>query len=122
MRQATTALLSEPDVAEPASPLPYPGMLKDLARRALERRPLYDYRGRSARAVRERIAEVRRVVRRCLGLRAREIPARPTRVRELRRVQFDGFSITPVAIQRGNGWCITAHLYVPDGSVSPRPP
>lgn len=116
-----TSLLRESDRGERPTELPYPTMLKDLACEAMQRRPLYDYRGKSARAVRERTAEVRRIVRRCLGLSERDLPARPTRVAERAAVQFDGYSMQPIALERGRGWHITAHLYVPDGLTQPAP-
>ena len=75
-----TSLLRESDRGERPTELPYPTMLKDLSCEAMQRRPLYDYRGKSARAVRERTAEVRRIVRRCLGLSGSDLPARPTRM------------------------------------------
>ncbi len=121
MAEQLASLLRESDPWERPTELLYPTMLKDLARQALQRAPRYDYRGRSARAVRERIREVRGIVMGCLGLRASDIPARPTRVRERPAVQYDGFSIRPVAMQRGRGWYITAHLYVPDGLTQPAP-
>jgi len=121
MASKIKGLLQEPDLGEGPTELPYPGMLKELSRQALTRRPLFDYRGKSPRAVRERVAEVKRVVKRCLGLPARGLAVRPTRVKERRAVEFDGFSITPVAIERGSGWHITAHLYVPEGLTQPAP-
>jgi len=116
-----TSLLRETDRGERPAELPYPTMLKDLACQAMQRQPLYDYRGRSARVVRARLSEVRRLVRLRLGLSARDIPARPTTVAERRAVQFDGFSIRPLVLQRGRGWYITAHLYIPDGLTRPAP-
>jgi hypothetical protein len=121
MPKAITSLLKEPDIGEKPEELPYPDLLKELSRQALEERPLYDYRGRSAAQVRARIAEVQRIVKRCLGLPAGALPARPTRVIERRPVQFDGFSIRPLVIERGRGWYITAHLYLPDGLSRPAP-
>ena len=121
MAATMTSLLREPEVGEEPKELPYPGLLKELARQALERHPRYDYRGRTATELKARLRSVRAAVRRCLGLSPRGLPARPTRVRERPAVQLDGFSITPVVIERGAGWYITAHLYVPDGLGRPAP-
>ena len=121
MASKIKSLLQEPDLGEGPAELPYPGMLKELSLQALTRRPLFDYRGKSPRAVRERVAEVKRLVKRCLGLPARGLAARPTSVKPRRAVEFDGFSIRPVAIERGRGWHITAHLYVPEGLTQPAP-
>jgi hypothetical protein len=121
MPRQITSLLKEPDLGGEPQALPYPDLLKELSRQALEERPLYDYRGKSAAQVRARIAEVQRIVRRCLGLSPGALPARPSRVIERPRVQFDRFSIRPLAIERGRGWHITAHLYLPDGLSRPAP-
>jgi hypothetical protein len=114
-------LLKEPDLGAEPQELPYPWLLKELSRQTLERRPRYDYRGRSADEVRARLQAVRRNLRRCLGLAPRALPVKPTEVIERPAVQFDGFSIVPVVIERGEGWHITAHLYVPDGLSQPAP-
>ncbi|MGD0112865.1 MAG: dienelactone hydrolase family protein [Armatimonadota bacterium] len=114
-------LLKETDLGAEPKELPYPWLLKELSRQTLERRPRYDYRGRSAEEVRTRLQAVRRNLRRFLGLAPRALPVRPTSVVERLAVQFDGFSITPVALERGAGWHITAHLYVPDGLTQPAP-
>lgn len=119
--QEIKSLLKEPDLGQEPKELPYPNLLKELSRQAMERRPRYDYRGKSAEQVRARVRAVRRDLRHCLGLPPRALPARPTRVAERPAVQFDGFSITPVLIERGEGWYITAHLYVPDGLTQPAP-
>jgi dienelactone hydrolase len=121
MPKAIRSLLKEPDIGEKPQELPYADLLKELSRQALEQRPLYDYRGRSAAQVRARIAEVQRIVKLCLGLPAGALPAKLTRVMERRPVQFDGFSIRPLVIERGRGWYITAHLYLPDGLSRPAP-
>ncbi|UCC68357.1 MAG: acetylxylan esterase [Armatimonadota bacterium] len=121
MPRKITSLLRESDKDQRPTELPYRTMLKDLACEAMQRVPLYDYRGKSARAVRERIVEVRRIVARCLGLSSRDIPAKPVRVSERPAVQFDGFSIKPVVIQRRPGWHISAHLYIPDNLTQPAP-
>lgn len=121
MPKRIESLLAEPDLGATPAPLAYPTMMKDLARQALERRPRYDYRGRTAAAVEKRIREVRRIVKRCLGLPARKLAVRPTSVEERSAVQFDGFSITPLVIERGRNWFVTAHLYVPDGLEQPAP-
>jgi hypothetical protein len=117
-----TALLKEPDFSRDApKELTYPDLLRDLSRQALERRPLYSYRGRSARTVAQRQEEVRAIVARALGLGPRALPARPTSATERPVVQYDGYSIRPVVIERGEGWYITMHLYVPDGLTQPAP-
>ncbi len=121
MARKIVSLLAEPDLEEGPTELPYPMLLKELSCEALQRRPLYDYRGKSARQVKARVEEVRRIVRRCLHVSARAVPGKPTRVRELPAVQYDEFSIRPVAIERGRGWWIAAHLYVPDGLDQPAP-
>ncbi|HUU53847.1 MAG TPA: acetylxylan esterase [Armatimonadota bacterium] len=121
MPRKIVSLLQEPNLEEERSELPYANLLKELSCEALQRRPLYDYRGKTAKQVRARIEAVKRIVRRCLHLPARAIPGKPMRVRERLAVQFDGFSIRPVAIERGRGWWITAHLYVPDGMERPAP-
>ncbi len=114
-------LLREPDLTEEPAPLPYPTMLQELAREALQSRPLYDYRGRTREQVEARLREVRRVVRRCLHIPPGALPARPYRVAERNPVHFDAFSIAPIDIERTNGWHTTAHLYVPDGIRQPAP-
>ncbi|MFB3882969.1 MAG: alpha/beta hydrolase family protein [Armatimonadota bacterium] len=114
-------LLREPDLDKKGAPLPYPTLLQDLARQALESRPLYDYRGRTAREVEARLREVRRIVRSCLHLPTGAVPGKPVRVIERRAIQFDGFSIQPVVIERVSGWYVTAHLYIPDGLTQPAP-
>src|SRR5574340_415644 len=119
--QEVKSLLKEPDLGAEPKELPYPNLLKELSRQAMERRPRYDYRGKSAEQVRARLRAVRRDLRHCLGLPPRALPAKPTRVTERAAVQFDGFSITPVLIERGEGWYITAHLYVPAGLTQPAP-
>lgn len=121
MAKKIVSLVREPDLEEAPTELSYPTMLKELSLQALSRERLYDYEGKSARAVRERIREVKTKVRKCLGLSARDLPARPRRVAERPAVQCDGFSITPVAIERGRGWYISGHLYVPDGLTQPAP-
>ena len=121
MPRKIAALREAPDTGKRQAELPYPTMLKDLSVEALQRRPLYDYRGKTARQVRARLREVRQIVRRCLHLAAGSVPGKPSRVTARRPVQFDGFSIRPVAIERGRGWHITAHLYVPDGLRGPAP-
>jgi poly(3-hydroxybutyrate) depolymerase len=121
MGDKNTSLLQEPELGEEPKALPYPDLLKELARQAMERRPRYSYRGKTADQVRARLAEARRALRRCLGLAPRALPAKPTRVMERPSVQFDGFSIKPLAIERGSGWYITAHLYLPDGLRQPAP-
>ena len=121
MPNEVVGLLQEPDLGGDPKRLPYPTLLHDLAREALQRRPLYDYRGKTRREVQERLREVRRVVRRCLHLRAGSVPGKPIRVSERPAVRFDGFSIRPVAVERVSGLCITAHLYIPDGISQPAP-
>jgi len=121
MARDVTSLLKEPEIGEGPKELPYPGLLKELSRQALERRPCYDYRRRSAEEVEARIGQVRRALRKCLGLPGRASAAGPTRVIERPAVQLDGFSIRPVVMERGGGWYITAHLYVPDGLARPAP-
>lgn len=121
MPRRVQSLLREGEPGEGPTPLSYETMLKDLARQALERRPRYNYAGRPAREVRARIAQVKRALRRCLGLAGQALPTAPTRVATRRAVRFDGFSITPVAMQRGAGWYVTAHLYVPHGLRQPAP-
>jgi poly(3-hydroxybutyrate) depolymerase len=122
MPDEITALLKEPGFyGDPPQELGYEDMLRDLSRQALERWPRYDYRGRSARAVQQRQVEVRATVIRALGLTPRSLPAKPTSVTERPAVQYDGFSIRPVVIERGKGWYITMHLYVPDGLTRPAP-
>ena len=115
------SLLQEPETGEQPKPLPYPGLLKELARQAMERHPRYPYQGKSADEVRTRLRAVRQSLKRALGLPPRALPARPTRVTERPPVHFDGFSIQPLAIERGSGWYITAHLYLPDGLARPAP-
>jgi hypothetical protein len=122
MANEITSLLREPDFyGDPPQELAYPHLLKDLSMQALERAPIYDYRGKSAKAVQARLAEVRATVIRRLGLAPRALPVKPTRVVERPAVQYDGFSIRPVVIERGKGWYITAHLYLPDGLRQPAP-
>jgi dienelactone hydrolase len=121
MASEVTSLLKEPEMGEGPKELPYPGLLKELSRQALERRPCYDYRGRSAQEVQARIRQVRSALRKCLGLPPGALPARPTRVIERPAVQLDGLSIRPLAIERGSGWYVTAHLYLPDGLTRPAP-
>jgi poly(3-hydroxybutyrate) depolymerase len=121
MAHKMVSLLAEPEAGEGPVELPYPALLKELSCEALQRTPLYDYRGKSKAQVAARLTEVRRIVRRCLHLPARALPARPTRVVERKPVQYDGFSIQPVAIERLRGWWITAHLYVPEGIEQPAP-
>ncbi len=121
MARDVTSLLKEPEIGEGPKELPYPGLLKELSRQALERRPCYDYRRRSAEEVEARIRQVRGALRKCLGLPGRASAARPTRVIERPAVQLDGFSIRPVVMERGSGWYITAHLYVPDGLTRTAP-
>jgi len=122
MANEITSLLQEPDFyGDPPQELGYQNLLKDLSMQALERAPLYDYRGRSAKQVQARLAEVRAAVVRHLGLSPRALPVRPTRVTERPAVHCDGFSIQPVVLARGKGWYITCHLYVPDGLTQPAP-
>ena len=121
MAKRIAGLLSEPNIGEGPTELPYPTLLKELSCEALQRRPLYDYRGKSGRVVAARVQEVRGIVRRCLHLPARAVPGKPTRVVERKPVACDGFSIRPVAIERGRGWWITAHLYVPEEIERPAP-
>jgi dienelactone hydrolase len=121
MPDTVIGLLREPDLGEDPVPLPYPTMLQELSREALQRRPLYDYRGKTAEEVEARLRQVRRIVKRCLHLPPGSVPGKPVRVTERKSVQFDGFSIRPVAIERLGGWYITAHLYVPDGLRQPAP-
>jgi poly(3-hydroxybutyrate) depolymerase len=121
MADEMVGLLQEPDLGGESKRLPYPTLLQDLAREALQRRPLYDYRGKTRREVETRLREVRRIVRRCLHLAPGSIPGKPLRVAERKAVQFEGFSIQPVAIERVRGWYITAHLYIPDGITEPAP-
>jgi dienelactone hydrolase len=121
MPRKLTALLQEPVLDEAPSELQYDDMLEDLSVEALQRRPLYGYRGKTARQVRARVQEVRRLVRRCLHLPVRSVPGKPLRVAERKPVQFEGFSITPVLIERSRGWFVTAHLYLPDGLAQPAP-
>jgi poly(3-hydroxybutyrate) depolymerase len=121
MPNEVVGLLQEPDPGGESKRLPYPTLLQDLAREALQRRPLYDYRGKTRREVEARLREVRRIVRRCLHLAPGSIPGKPLRVAERKAVQFEGFSIQPVAIERVRGWYITAHLYIPDGITEPAP-
>jgi poly(3-hydroxybutyrate) depolymerase len=121
MPNEVVGLLQEPDPGGEPKRLPYPTLLQDLAREALQRWPLYDYRGKTRREGQARLREVRRIVRRCLHLRAGSVPGKPLRVAERKAVRFDGFSIQPVAIERVRGWYITAHLYVPDGISQPAP-
>jgi acetyl esterase/lipase len=121
MPRKLTALLHEPVLDETPAELQYDDMLEDLSVEALQRRPLYDYRGKTARQVRARVQEVRRLVRRCLHLPARSVPGKPLRVAERKPVQFEGFSIRPVLIERSRGWYVTAHLYVPDSLQRPAP-
>ena len=116
-----TSLLYEPDLQHKQKVLPYPGLLKELSCEALQSHPLYDYRGKTPEQVQQRLAEVKRNVRHYLHLASGAIPGKPTRVVEQKAVHFDGFSIRPVAITRGSGWWITAHLYVPDGLTRPMP-
>lgn len=122
MAEELASLLEEPDLPgdEPRK-LAYPNLLWELSLQAMARRPRYDYRDRSAAEVRARLTEVRRMLRRCLGLSARDLPARPRRVIERPPVAYDGYSITPVAIERAAGWHITAHLYLPEGLTRPGP-
>jgi len=121
MTTELTSLLKEPEIGEDPRQLAYPDLLKELSRQALEKHPRYDYRGKGAEQVRARITQVRRALKRCLGLPSGILPARPTDVSERPAVQFDGFSIRPLVIERGSGWHITAHLYVPDGLARPAP-
>jgi len=122
MPNEITSLLREPDFySNPPEELGYQNLLKDLSMQALEREPIYDYRGRSARQVQARLAEVRATVVRHLGLSPRALPTKPTRVVERPAVQYDGFSIQPVVLERGKGWHITCHLYIPDGLTQPAP-
>jgi len=121
MQRKMIGLLQEPDLDEAPKELSYVTLLKELSREALQRKPLYDYRGKTSEQVTARLAEVRRIVRRCLHLPARAVPGKPTRVMAREAVQYYGFSIRPVAIERLPGWWITAHLYVPDGLTQPAP-
>jgi len=121
MARKMAGLLAEPAASEDPVELPYPTLLKELSCEALQRRPVYDYRGKSKAQVAARLAEVRRIVRRCLHVPARALPAKPTRVVEQKPVHYDGFSIQPVAVERGRSWWITAHLYIPDGIEQPAP-
>jgi len=121
MEDKWASLVQEGEAGDEAKQLPYPEMLKELARQAMERRQHYDYRGKSEERVRARLAEVKRLLRRCLGLPPRALPAKPTRVTERPAVQLDGFSIKPLVIQRASGWYVTAHLYLPDGLTHPAP-
>ena len=121
MPNEVVGLLQEPDLGGDPKRLPYPTLLQNLAREALQRRALYDYRGKTRGEVQERLREVRRVVRRCLHLPAGSVPGRPLRVIERKVVEFDGFSIQPVAIERVRGWHVTAHLYIPEGLTRPAP-
>jgi poly(3-hydroxybutyrate) depolymerase len=121
MPDEVIGLLKEPDLGKEGVRLPYPTLLKDLSREALESRPLYDYRSKTAEEVEARLREVRRTVRRCLHLPASSVPGRPLRVIERKAVELDGFSIRPVAIERVSGWYVTAHLYVPDGLTQAAP-
>ncbi len=116
-----TSLLKEPEIGEGPRRLAYPDLLRDLSRQVLEGCPRYDYRGKSADEVRARLAKVRRTLKRRLGLSLGVLPPEPTAVAERPAVQYDGFSIRPVVIQRGSDWHITAHLYVPDGLEKPAP-
>ena len=121
MTPELTSLLKEPEIGEDPRPLAYPDLLKELSRQALERHVRYDYRGKSAEEVRARVTQVRRALRKCLGVPSEVLPAEATNVSERTAVQFDGYSIRPVVIERGSGWHITAHLYVPDGVDRPAP-
>ena len=121
MPETIVGLIQEPNLAEEPVALPYPTMLQELAREALQRRPLYDYRGKTAEEVEARLREVKRIVKRCLHLPAGAVPGTFVRVAERTAVQFDGFSIRPVSIERLSGWRITAHLYIPDGLMQPAP-
>ncbi len=121
MAEKLACLQFEPDLNHQQKPLPYSAMLKELACEALQSHPLYVYRGKTAEEVRQRITEVKRIVRRCLHLAPGAIPGKPTRVVTQKAIHYDGFSIQPVAIERGSGWWITAHLYLPDGLTQPAP-
>ena len=120
MAKEITSLLKEPDFpTDPPKELAYPTLLHDLSMQALEREPLYDYRGRSAKDVKARLAEARAILLRRLGLKS--LPLAPTGVTERPAVQYDGYSIRPAVIERGKGWYITTHLYIPDGLKQPAP-
>lgn len=122
MANHLTSLLRERDFyPDPPQELGYEGLLKDLSMQALEREPLYNYRGLSAQQVQARLAKVRATVVRHLGLSPRALPVRPSRVTARPAVPYDGFSLQPIVIERGKGWYITGHLYVPDGLTQPAP-